>query len=77
MSSNTDYDYLFKVLLIGDSHVGKSSLMTRFCDDQFLDSHISTIGMDLRIQHHIFNGKQSKIQLWDTAGKFLIFLNSK
>eukprot|EP01080_Neovahlkampfia_damariscottae_P001399 gene1399-12019_t len=68
-SQNTDYDFLFKVLLIGDSHVGKSSLISRFCDEKFSDSHISTIGMDLRIHHHSFNGKHSKIQLWDTAGQ--------
>ena len=44
MSSN--YDFLFKLLLIGDSGVGKSSLLLRFADDIYSDSYITTIGLD-------------------------------
>jgi Ras-related protein Rab-1A len=69
MYTSTDYDYLFKVLILGDSQVGKSALLSRFCDETYLENHISTIGMDLRIQHHLFNGKTSKVQIWDTAGQ--------
>ncbi|XP_040963177.1 GTP-binding protein YPTM2 isoform X2 [Gossypium hirsutum] len=50
---NPEYDYLFKLLLIGDSGVGKSCLLLRFADDSYLDSYISTIGVDF----------------WDTAGQ--------
>ncbi|CAN1259164.1 Ras-related protein RABD2c [Linum perenne] len=50
---NSEYDYLFKLLLIGDSGVGKSCLLLRFADDSYLDSYISTIGVDF----------------WDTAGQ--------
>jgi Ras-related protein Rab-1A len=42
----TDYDYLYKVLLIGDSGVGKSCLLARYVDDFFHDSYVSTIGVD-------------------------------
>ena len=43
-------DYLFKVLIIGDSNVGKSSLLVRFADDSFYTEYISTIGVDYRIK---------------------------
>ena len=43
---NSEYDYLFKLLLIGDSGVGKSCLLLRFADDMYTDTYISTIGVD-------------------------------
>ena len=43
-------DYLFKVLIIGDSNVGKSSLLLRFADNSFYGEYISTIGVDYRIK---------------------------
>ena len=45
-----DYDHLFKLVLIGDSGVGKSCLLLRFADDQFTDSYITTIGVDFRFK---------------------------
>ena len=41
-----DYDYLFKVILVGDTSVGKSSLLLRFIEDNFLDNMLMTIGVD-------------------------------
>eukprot|EP01079_Euglenida_sp_SAG-EU17-18_P002633 gene2633-3322_t len=46
----TEYDYLFKLLVIGDSGVGKSCLLMRFADDQYTESFISTIGVDFKIK---------------------------
>ncbi|GAY62143.1 hypothetical protein CUMW_215480 [Citrus unshiu] len=66
---NNEYDYLFKLLLIGDSGVGKSCLLLRFADDSYLESYISTIGVDFKIRTVEQDGKTIKLQIWDTAGQ--------
>ncbi|THG97508.1 hypothetical protein EW026_g4506 [Hermanssonia centrifuga] len=63
------YDYLFKLLLIGDSGVGKSCLLLRFAEDAFTDSYLSTIGVDFKIRTIDLDGKTVKLQIWDTAGQ--------
>lgn len=64
-----DYDFLFKLVLIGDSGVGKSCLLLRFADDNFTDSYISTIGVDFRFRTINVDSKVVKLQIWDTAGQ--------
>jgi len=63
------YDHLFKILLVGDSGVGKSSLLLRFTDDMFQETFISTIGVDFKIRNVNIEGKTVKMQIWDTAGQ--------
>ncbi|KAI7820097.1 small GTPase superfamily, partial [Kickxella alabastrina] len=58
-----------KLLLIGDSGVGKSCLLLRFSDDQFTPSFITTIGIDFKIRTIEVDGKRIKLQIWDTAGQ--------
>mmetsp|Transcript_17326 Transcript_17326/g.37541 ORF Transcript_17326/g.37541 Transcript_17326/m.37541 type:complete len:215 (+) Transcript_17326:270-914(+) len=68
-SKSKDYDYLFKLVLIGDSGVGKSCLLLRFADDAFTESYISTIGVDFRFRTVKMGKKTVKLQIWDTAGQ--------
>lgn len=72
MSTSTvsrDYDLLFKLVLIGDTGVGKSCILLRFADDSFTDSYITTIGVDFRFRTLTINNKSVKLQIWDTAGQ--------
>ena len=61
MVMNPEYDYLFKLLLIGDSGVGKSCLLLRFAEDTYTESFISTIGVDFKIRTVEIDGKIIKL----------------
>uniref|UniRef100_A0A672V163 Ras-related protein Rab-1 n=1 Tax=Strigops habroptila TaxID=2489341 RepID=A0A672V163_STRHB len=63
------YDHLFKLLLIGDSGVGKTCLIIRLAEDSFSSTYISTIGIDFKIRMVDIDGKKIKLQVWDTAGQ--------
>ena len=62
-------DYLFKVLLIGNSGVGKSSILSRYADNYFEEQNMPTIGVDFKINQTEIDGKVVKLQIWDTAGQ--------
>ena len=66
---NDDYDYLFKVVLIGDSGVGKSNLLSRFTRNEFCLESKSTIGVEFATRSLEVDGKTIKAQIWDTAGQ--------
>ncbi len=70
---NPEYDYLFKILLVGDSGVGKSSLLLRFADDTFCESYISTIGVDFKIKTVYLDDKVVKLQVISIV-PFVIFI---
>eukprot|EP01036_Dinobryon_divergens_P025024 gene25024-33534_t len=69
MSSKKDYDNLFKLVVIGDTGVGKSCLLLRFADETFTENHVSTIGVDFRFRTVKVDKKTVKLQIWDTAGQ--------
>ena len=67
--SDQDYEFIFKVLLLGNSNVGKSSLFLRFVDDIWNDTFVPTIGVDFKIKTFEIDSKKIKMQIWDTAGQ--------
>jgi Ras-related protein Rab-11A len=67
--SDDDYDYLFKVVLIGDSGVGKSNLLSRFTRNEFSLESKSTIGVEFATRSINVDSKLIKAQIWDTAGQ--------
>ncbi|XP_074365655.1 ras-related protein RABA1f-like [Apium graveolens] len=64
-----DYDYLFKVVIIGDSGVGKSNLLSRFTKNEFSLDSKSTIGVEFATRSIRVDDKVVKAQIWDTAGQ--------
>lgn len=64
-----DYEYLYKIVLIGDSGVGKSNLLSRFTRDEFNLESRSTIGVEFATRTVEVDGKRVKAQIWDTAGQ--------
>ena len=64
-----EYDYLFKLLLIGNSGVGKSCLLNRFCDQMFDEPFMATIGVDFKIQTVEIDGKIIKLQVNNSLNK--------
>ncbi|XP_036448553.1 ras-related protein Rab-15-like isoform X1 [Colossoma macropomum] len=63
------YDVLYRLLLLGDSGVGKTCLLCRFTDNEFLSQHVSTIGVDFKMKTLEIDGIKVRIQIWDTAGQ--------
>jgi Ras-related protein Rab-1A len=64
------YDQLFKIIIIGNSGVGKTSIMNKFADNKALSKeYISTIGVDFRVRTIVIDGQRVKLQMWDTAGQ--------
>lgn len=64
-----EYDYLFKLVLIGDSGVGKSNLLSRFTRNEFILESKTTIGVEFATRTIVVEGKRLKAQIWDTAGQ--------
>jgi len=69
MRKEDEYDFLFKVVLIGDSGVGKSNLLSRFTRNEFTIESKSTIGVEFATRTIMCDGKIIKAQIWDTAGQ--------
>ena len=67
--TDDEYDYLLKLVLIGDSGVGKTNILSRFARNEFSLESKSTIGVEFATRSINFDGKTIKAQIWDTAGQ--------
>ena len=68
-SDKNTTDITYKILLLGDSSVGKTCLLLRYCDNTYNTGHIATIGLDYRFKTIDFENLKLKLQIWDTAGQ--------
>lgn len=68
-SSDQNFDYMFKILIIGNSSVGKTSFLFRYADDSFTSAFVSTVGIDFKVKTVYKDDKRIKLQIWDTAGQ--------
>uniref|UniRef100_A0AAZ3PEB6 Ras-related protein Rab-3 n=1 Tax=Oncorhynchus tshawytscha TaxID=74940 RepID=A0AAZ3PEB6_ONCTS len=68
-AADQNFDYMFKLLIIGNSSVGKTSFLFRYADDSFTSAFVSTVGIDFKVKTVFRNEKRIKLQIWDTAGQ--------
>ena len=66
-SSDQNFDYMFKILIIGNSSVGKTSFLFRYADDSFTPAFVSTVGIDFKVKTIYRNDKRIKLQIWVRA----------
>lgn len=69
MDADESFDYLFKIVLIGDVAVGKTCVVQRFKNGTFIEKQGTTIGVDFTMKTLIIDGKRIKLQIWDTGGQ--------
>eukprot|EP00359_Climacostomum_virens_P005874 CAMPEP_0204903728 /NCGR_PEP_ID=MMETSP1397-20131031/4448_1 /ASSEMBLY_ACC=CAM_ASM_000891 /TAXON_ID=49980 /ORGANISM="Climacostomum Climacostomum virens, Strain Stock W-24" /LENGTH=166 /DNA_ID=CAMNT_0052072425 /DNA_START=326 /DNA_END=823 /DNA_ORIENTATION=- len=64
-----DYDYCLKLITLGDPNVGKTSLILRYTDSEFVENRFFTVGIDFKVERLTCRGRRVKAYLWDTAGQ--------
>ena len=69
MEPESDFDYTIKLLVVGDSSVGKTNFITMFIENKFNQTYMTTSGMDLKTSSIVVKNKKIRVQLWDTAGQ--------
>ena len=67
--SFNSYDMIFKIVLIGDTSVGKTNMLSRYISNEYNPNSQSTIGVELSTKNYIFDNNEVKVQIWDTAGQ--------
>ena len=63
-AADQNFDYMFKLLIIGNSSVGKTSFLFRYADDSFTSAFVSTVGIDFKVKTVYRNDKRVKLQIW-------------
>lgn len=71
-AADQNFDYMFKLLIIGNSSVGKTSFLFRYADDSFTSAFVSTVGIDFKVKTVFRNNKRIKLQIWVCMNGFLI-----
>lgn len=66
---NEPQSYTVKLIVIGDSGVGKTNILLRYCDSDFKSNYVATIGVDFKVKPITIDGRKLKLQIWDTAGQ--------
>jgi small GTP-binding protein len=66
---NEPQTYTVKLIVIGDSGVGKTNILLRYCDSDFKSNYVATIGVDFKVKPIAVDGRKLKLQIWDTAGQ--------
>jgi small GTP-binding protein len=69
MKAKESVDILAKLIIIGDSGVGKTNLILSFVGERFKENYVATIGVDFKARTLEMEGKRVKLQIWDTAGQ--------
>ena len=69
MESEEEFECSIKLLIVGDTNVGKTNFIYRFIENKFVPNYMATTGIDLKTTTIEINGKKIRIQLWDTAGQ--------
>ena len=74
--ADQNFDYMFKLLIIGNSSVGKTSFLFRYADDSFTSAFVSTVGIDFKVKTVFRNDKRVKLQIWVSSKNIfsLLFL---
>lgn len=70
-AADQNYDYMFKMLLIGNSAVGKTSFLFRYAEDTFTSAFVSTVGIDFKVKTVFRNDKRVKLQIWVNKSSYL------
>lgn len=68
-AADQNFDYMFKLLIIGNSSVGKTSFLFRYADDSFTSAFVSTVGIDFKVKTVFRNDKRIKLQIWVSGFK--------
>ncbi|KAG3266651.1 RAB3C, member RAS oncogene family, transcript variant X1 [Ictidomys tridecemlineatus] len=74
-SSDQNFDYMFKLLIIGNSSVGKTSFLFRYADDSFTSAFVSTVGIDFKVKTVFKNEKRIKLQIWVSDFELTVFFS--
>jgi small GTP-binding protein len=69
LKTSKGYDHIYKIVIVGDSNVGKSHVLSRFVKNRYKENYVPTIGVEFYIKTVNLHGKNIKLQMWDTAGQ--------